>query len=275
MLVAQVQSSTTSVSLSAPAMTFAKLLLDELHARFDATISSRSWPTVAAALSPTFANMEFLTDADTRKTLFSDIATFIAHESVRIDQPLRAPFLSAAARADASDDEDDGQRVRSEVDSRRKIVKVALATLRDIARRKKNRTPNVQLTEYITAALQERNEDIDFWRAVHAGDMAAAQLDGLGWAADEMKNVFEQLRAFEKMFSSIIRGTLSYPASSAPSERVFSAAGWLLDQRSSLDVHMIESLLVFREWSRSQYTDPVSCKAFVERLAENIYQRRA
>ena len=70
---------------------------------------------------------------------------------------------------------------------------------------------------------------------------------GRPWAADEVKNVFELLRALEKMFSCIIRGTLCYPASSAPSERVFSAVGWLLHQRSSSDVRMIESLLVFRE----------------------------
>jgi len=119
------------------------------------------------------------------------------------------------------------------------------------------------------------DKDLEIWKLVEANNMRAAfDLAEGGSASMKELEAWSHLVQFLSEFDDTIRAVLSIQASSAPCERVFSEAGAILADRSTLSIAALEESIRLRKSVRSEHTSVESYRAFVTRTALGVLRAR-
>jgi len=246
---------------------FTASLIEMLDFRFSVMLTKVSWPNVAAVLSPRHCELWHITNGNDRSTLFSNIIDEIVNQSVFLNPPLGSNADDVPA--DMSDDnEANGGPVSGEVKRRREVAKKGIIAIRQIGHLY-NKGHDAKVCHAFAADHLDGNDDLQFWRAVKEQDWQSLN-------AGQVPNPQQQasLFAFYNEFSWTIRAILSIQPSSAASERVFSEAGWFLDDYSGEDVVLLEDFVRLRQMSRAAYTTHDQCNQYAENLAMKILVNR-
>lgn len=256
----------TANVLRSEVVVFTRLLIQNFDFRFGDMLSKVSWPTVAAVLSPRHCELWHVTDGDERTNLFSNIINVIVEQSIFINPPL--PSNPADMPADMSDDNDASGALLAEKSRRREVAKKGVVAIRQIGHLYNERDV-ANVCQAFAADHLDGDHDLQFWRAVKEQDWQSLN-------AGQVPNAQQQaaLFAFYNEFSVTIRALLSIQPSSAACERVFSEAGWFLDDYSGEDVQLLEDFVRLRQMSRAEYSTPEQCNQYAENLAIKILMKR-
>jgi hypothetical protein len=125
----ELQRIVTENILRGEVVAFTAALVANIDVRFNAMISSPSWPTVAAVLSPNHCELWHVTGADVRAQLFSHVIDEFVKQSIFVDPP-QDDVEPQQAPTDMSDDSDNQVAELDERKRRRDIAKKGIVAIR-------------------------------------------------------------------------------------------------------------------------------------------------
>lgn len=247
---------------------FTAALVANIDVRFNEMISSPSWPTVAAVLSPNHCELWHVTGAEVRSQLFSYVIDEFVKQSMFVDPP-QVEVQPLLAPTDMSDDSDNQLAECDERKRRRDIAKKGIVAIRRLG-------PLFGVLEksvLVSHAHKHLDGDADlaFWRMLGEEDWPAIEAAGYRSLDARQK---ENLTTFLSAFKDTIRAVLAVQPSSAASERCFSEAGWFLDDYTGDDLSFLEDRVRLRQLSRSAFSNPSECSNFCRTLALKILINR-
>lgn len=234
------------------------ILIASVKARFQGSLVSLSWPTLAASLSPDVIVKKEISDAveltgavsqQPPDSFYTLAARRLAQELSTFQTSTVSSDVTAPAADDAnseqchdncisdSDDDmvsDDSAQRFAEL---RSTAETALKSLDKVATKR--------------CALSDRADDIlKFWQLVQANESERLKSE---YFLDS--NQSSQMNKFFAMFKPIILAIISIQMSSADAERVFSTAGWIAQRRTSITLRTMVKLLRVRHWFKTTHFD--------------------